>query len=176
MEQFSLKKLEDFLSKEEYRCILLEPTKEEVLPKLALFVGADRQGRERTIEIFLRDQYTEANVQSEKTEALYCTLQIVYVFPFRATDMTVSDTARLVAFLNRQFEIPGLEFDEVSGMLLYRHVSLLHKKNVEMTTITGMIGIIMLFLEMFSDTLEQVATGVMTTNEILEMAVLAVEK
>lgn len=173
MERFSLKSLEAFLNKEGYRSLFLESTEESVYPKLALFVGVDSRERERMVEITMKDQI-EMNARSHKPESgHYCTLHFQFTFPFRANDLTLIDTARLVAFLNRNFEMPGLEYDEISGTLLYRHSMLLNKNNVDMESLTITIGMIMLFVELFSDPIEQVALGKMTTNEILESVALA---
>ena len=175
MELFSLHVLEAFLKKEGYQSLYIEPTKQDVYPKLALFVGQDKFERERTIEIVMKDQIVDFTPQSKEViYAPYCTLQFQFTFPFKANDITLVDTNRLVSFMNRNFEMPGLEFDEVSGTIYYRYVMLLNKANVDLPSIAGVIGIIMLCLEMFGDALEQVATGKMTTNQLLEMAVLAV--
>jgi hypothetical protein len=173
MVQFSLHSLECFLNKDGYKCLLIEPSEEFVTPRLALFVGCDRKNRERSLEVTLNEQML-FNQKARKVESSpYCTLQFQYKFPFQANDVTLIDTARLVSFLNRQYALPGLEFDEITGSLFYRHIMLLNVTRVDMETITGTIGIIMLFLEMFTDAVELVASGKMTTNEILETAVLA---
>lgn len=173
MEQFSLKSLESFLNKEGYRSLLLESTEESVYPKLALFVGVDSRERERMIEVIMKDQMG-TNPQSHKPEfGPYSALHFQFAFPFRANDLTLVDTARLVSFLNRNFELPGLEYDEISGSLCYRHIMLVNKNSVDMGSMTITIGMIMLFIELFSDPVEQVASGTTTMNELLETVALA---
>ena len=176
MEQFSMKSLESLFQKEGYHCLFFEPTEEAVYPRLVLFVGTDRQNRERIIEISLKEQ-VQFNEKTQKVEeGAVCLLQFLFTFPFSANEVTLLDTVRFVAFLNRNYEMPGLEYDEVSGSIFYRHMMLLNKSKYDAEVFKDTVGIILLFLEMFSDAVEQVATGKKTTNEMLEAVVLASSK
>lgn len=174
MQQFSLKLLEEHLNSKEYPSIYHDRSDEIPFPSLVLFLGNDLKGRERTIEIMLKEQLDFPTQESDLASKQY-TLHFRYIFPFEPSEENLIDTIRLVSYLNYNFEVPGLEIDEVTNRLQYRYVSFGLMNNPSLDTAYSIVGVLVMFIELFSEPLEMVASGKMSMNELLEKALFAME-
>ena len=69
--------------------------------------------------------------------------------------------------------MPGLELDEVNNEIRFRYVTFGKMSQPDYMGMSTIVGMILLFVELFSDSLEQVVLGKASTNELLEKALFA---
>ncbi len=170
MEQFNLKQLQKLLEGEELDCQLVE--KEDAIETfLSIFLGSDQQHRGYWINLklipqFLMDEETE--VEEGEMNPTYYALSFTMDFPFKVKTSSVSNVARLVAFLNSSAHLPGFEFSEVDLQVSYRYVLMGHKSAFHKKILVGVVGNAFVIKEMYSEMLEKVCVGKMSMNEVLE--------
>jgi hypothetical protein len=142
---------------------------EDFEQKLLVFLNLDHKNRPRTLEITLQNQ----DIVPEN----YCTLQFVNIFPVSAKNYTVADTARAISFINKNIVLPGFEYDEIEGSLSFRYLLLTDtNNNITANYILGIIGNIMMSLDLFGEFLDNIATGEITFNEAIEKSLEIIEK
>jgi len=90
---------------------------------------------------------------------------------FDVNTKTAFETSSLLHFINHLLELPGFEFDEIENKLNYRYVLLSTRPSEAPYLYISILGIIMMVLDMFEETIEKVATGEMTFNEILKQII-----
>lgn len=173
MEQLTLKRIQNLLESEELDCRLVE--KEEAIETfLKVYLGSDQKHRGywmnlRLIPQLLMDE--ETVVEEGTMKPSYYALSFTMDFPFKAKVTSVSNVARLVAFLNSSAHLPGFEFSEVDLQVSYRYVLMGHDNSFQQKILVGIIGNAFVIKEMYSEMIEKVCVGKMSMNEVLEEVV-----
>jgi len=162
-----LRKFEKLLTQEKYDVALEKASDEIPYDRLLVFLGHDYKERGRTLEVISIEQITDLE------EPTYAKVQFQVPFPFRIEPATAQQVGSVLHFINRQLELPGFEMDEVDDLLFFRYVWV--TKSVDETLFKSLLGIIMMQLELFTETIERVATGSVTFNDLLE-EVLAIAR
>lgn len=162
------------LEDEQLECNIMTSPIEGDDDKLFVFLGNDRSGNLLTLEIILQEQLMIAP-SKDKTSSDYHRIQFSLPIPVEVRDFAVSDTARLLTFINKNIDLPGFEYDEIDGKISYRYVLLGHELDPRGLCILGIIGNIITFTEIFDETIATIASGKATFNEMLEQAVTALE-
>lgn len=161
----TLKDLEAALKNENYDSHFLEPMDEFPYERLLAFLGVDYKKREKILEVTLQQQeFAEGDSHAPG----YVRLQFQSTLPFDVNELFTSQVASLLLFLNHLLELPGFEMSEVDSKVRYRYVLLTDSQGVDAKVCFAIIGIIILILDLFTETIEKVASGEMTFNELLE--------
>ncbi|MBA3723227.1 MAG: hypothetical protein H0W88_12615 [Parachlamydiaceae bacterium] len=161
-----LKQIQIILDQEKFECSLINATEESPQDHLIIFLGTDGKNREKILEITAQEQIL--NPEKKPSARTYYRIQFKYLFPFQVKDEAFNQVAGLVLFLNQQVDFPGLELNELENMISYRYVWLTKGGSVDSMLVLSIIGIIRLLLELFSESLERLAEGQATFNELLE--------
>lgn len=162
-----LKQIKALLDQEKYESSIIKGGKD--LPfydRLLVFIGIDSKKRERILEISSQEQILHPEQKSSPKG--YFRIQFQYFFLFAVEDTAMNQVANLLLFLNQQIDFPGLELNEVENKISYRYVWLTKGNGIDHVLILSIVGIIRLLLDLFTDTLERVAEGKTTFNELLE--------
>lgn len=171
-----LKEFQKALVSEEFDCTLIKETPELPIERLIIFFGLDEKDRERNLEITTLKQVAMGGLAPNGEDPTFFRVQFQAAFPFKVKETAVGQVASLVCYLNRVVELNGFELDEVNLQISFRHVFLYAEKGFNEKLFLALTGIIMLLCEMFSDGLEQVASGEVTFNKILEKVIEASQK
>jgi len=163
-----LESIEKMLKDEQFDCSLEPDVKAPPFGRVLVFLENDPQDRERILEITAQYQDLGESLKEPPEPPQYTRIQFEIPLPFYIKDHTANEVASLLAFLNRMLELPGFELDEVNSRIYYRYVHLTSDKGVDKTLITGIVGVIIMLFEMFSETIEQVSEGKSTFSELLE--------
>lgn len=163
-EQEELRQIEMMLQQEGYNCSLEPYSKAPPFGRLLVFLGNDHQDRERILEITTQIQ----ELGEALSEQSYLRIQFELSLPFTVKPFMTNDVNSLFAFLNRMLELPGFELDEMNDLLFFRYVLLTSKEKVDALLLKGIIGLILMHVEIFSKPIEHVATGDNTFNDVLE--------
>lgn len=170
----TLKDLQIALKNENYDSHLLEPTDEFPSERLLAFIGVDYQQRERILEVTLQQQELAEGMAHPIPG--YVRLQFQSTLSFEVNDMASNQVASLLLFLNHLLELPGFEMSEIDSKVRYRYVLLTDSHGVDAKVCFAIIGIIILILDLFTETIEKVAIGEMSFNELLENILQTAQK
>jgi hypothetical protein len=124
------------------------------LSHIEIPLDEDSLEREQSLIIHYQSQIIDP-----KAESLFCRIQFSVELPFTYHNLAIADTARLILFLNRFSDLPGFEMDEIDQKIIYRHVYLGREEKVDSMYLTSMIGLIMMFIDINSTNIENVASG-----------------
>ena len=155
-----LKDLKQALSEEQLNCSL-------VGEHLLVYIGHDYQNRERVLHLHAVEQLL-GNTSIKTPHTAYFLIQFRYQFPFPVKQGCSLEVSSLLLFLNHLLELPGLEISELEDALFYRYVLFYGEKRIHPEMFMAIIGVIGLILELFTESIEKVATGELTFNDLLE--------
>lgn len=132
---------------------------------LVVFLGADNQNRPYALNVTVQKQ-----ILDPKKESGLFRVEFKVKIPFKIEDFSFSQTSNLVALLNHFLDLPGLEVNEADRELFYRYVLLIDEKGINETLLIGLMGMIKFILDIHTPSLESVASGKMSYDELLEQA------
>jgi len=124
-------------------------------------------GKERTLKITLRNEMTGDVFKTEKTP-LY-SLEFSAAFPFSVHVGAMKEVASLLHFINGELYMPGFHLDEAEGKILFRHFNF--SVSIDKTLVIGITGLILLYMDLYGNVIEEVASGKKTFNQIIEEVV-----
>lgn len=162
-----LEQIEKFLEKEQFDCSLVNSSEDVPYDRLLVFLGLDYEKREQILEIIAQEQLTDPLVKSSPEESYY-RIQFQIPLSFKVEDLALNQVASLILFLNQLVDFPGLELHELNNQVIYRYVWLTKGSGIDSKLIISITGIIMLLLELFTASIERLALGKSTFNELLE--------
>jgi hypothetical protein len=126
--------------------------------RLLIYAGDDPQ--KRTQMIAIRVQAKEGDPLQLKQAGYDCiSFMFEACFPFTVDDYSMSDMAQFLHFLNLQVEVPGFYLNYVDNTIIYRYVLLSEEQHIPKKIILSLIGMAMLFQDLFGQTLEKLAKG-----------------
>lgn len=164
-----LKEIASVLERERMASYILEATEENALPRLLVFLGNDYQNRERLLAITAQRQFfTGLPHRTEQRSREYVQINFEVAFPFPVLETAIPEIASLLLFINRTIDLPGLEMDELNNKVLYRYVLLAPRIEDEAVLYLSIVGLIMMILDLFTETIEKIASGKATFNQLLE--------
>lgn len=167
-----LEHFEKILKEEEFDCSLIMATEEVPYERLLIFLGVDEKERERILEVTaLKQAFINGLDPSESHEPDFFRIQFQTILPFSVSHEATSQVSSLICYLNRLIELPGLEFDEIRLQVFHRYILLYGEEKFNKKMFLSLVGLIMLLLELFSSTLEKVASGETSFNELLEQII-----
>lgn len=177
MSNAALQKLEKLFHSEGLDCSLT-PSTDEAPERLLVFLGLDGRNRQRVVEITAQDQDLLREVQGEGGSLFSGAgkIQFEVDFPFKTLDDTTYEVRSLLSFLNRMMELPGLEIDEVENRIYYRYVFLSDQTEDNLKLSLGILGTILVMLDLYTGVIEPVAEGRKAFDELLEEVLTATEK
>jgi len=134
---------------------------------LLIYTGEDPAHRMRLIQIKVQTKETNPLSKGPKREELAC-FQFDAFFPFTVEDLSLEEVAQFLHFLNLQVEIPGFYLNHLDNTILYRYVLLSEGERIPYKTILALVGMAMLFQDVFSQTLERLAMGKVSFCGLME--------
>lgn len=159
----SLKRIKHLLEEADVDFLLVTEGENFLYPHLLVYVGEDYRKRKRLIEITSQEHSLK-----EMTPSSYIQVQFQLTFPFTMTNATAQEVGSLLLFLNQTIELPGFELHEIDNQASYRYVLLTTPEGLNQLVISSIIGIMMLYLDQFTETIERLAEGKNTFNDLLE--------
>lgn len=163
--------IKEILEKEDFECTLAQATEQIPLDRLLVFLGLSAKKQERMLEIIASQQQVSPEFTLPKTTALPYRLQFRIQLPFKVQDKALSQVASLLLFLNQFIDLPGFELNELEGQVLYRYVWIIEPSSISSTLIMSIIGATMLNLGLFAETIESLADGKMSFNDLLSQII-----
>ena len=163
----NLKEIQRILEQEKLTCSLLSATEHVPLDRLLVSLGIDLKKRERLLEVIAAEQPFPSEYSRPSSTLLPIRIQFRIELPFHIGDEALNQVASLLLFLNHLIDLPGFELDELKGKAIYRYVWIVHPHMINAPLVMSIIGAITLNLSLFSETIEALADGSMSFNDLL---------
>jgi len=157
-----LQTLENMMKNEGIDATLFKPTEDLPYENLIVFIGADAKDRPYILNIS-----AQAQILDPKKDSGIFRIPFQIKLPIKIAEFSFSQTSNLIALINRYMELPGLELNEVDHEIYYRYVLLVDEKGINKEIILGIVGIIRLILDHHVPSIESVATGLITYDQLL---------
>ncbi len=170
-----LNRLQELLEKEEFECSFIPGTKDLPFDRLVVFLSFDDQERERILEIVAHEQQVSPEFTLPSAVTLPYRLQFRVNLPFKIEDLALNQVASLVLFLNQYLDLPGFDLNELEGQVSYRYVWIISPDAVDRLLLLSILGSITLNLGIFSDTIETLANGQISFNDLLSQMIQMVD-
>lgn len=161
-DQDILKEISLWTAAEKLEGGLFHPDETVPYTRLLLLAGSSQQENPYFLEVTCLNQ-----ILNEGAPAKIFRLSFKIKFPFKIAPASASQTASLIALLNRFLDLPGFEMNEASDELFYRHILHLTEKGMDKDLILGIIGNIMLTVQMHVDPIRSVATGEISYTDLI---------
>lgn len=167
-----LNRLKELLE-ESFDCSLAASTATTPMDRLLLSLGLDGKKREQILEIIATQQQAPPELALPSSVTLPYRLQFRFLLPFEVQSLAMNQVASLLLFLNQMLDLPGFELNELEGQVIYRYIWVTQMENIDRLSLLSIIGSIMLTLALFTETIESVAEGKLSFNELLAQIVEA---
>lgn len=86
-------------------------------------------------------------------------MQYMVPLEYDVTDDAIADLARFVIFVNANLPITGFEFNEASGVILFRHTHAISTQPLDPGVVAWSLEIIRYAVEIYGQLIEKVAGG-----------------
>lgn len=166
----TLQQIASMLSSEKVDCSIVGSTEDHgAVPHLSVFLGKDYQDRERILSINAQEQVLAGlpNKPDQK-RSQYIRVQFQVALPFQVKENAVFEVASLLHLINHTVELPGFELDELNNKVFYRYVLLSTSPDTNPTLYISILGLIMMLLDLFTESIEKLATGQGSFNDLLK--------
>ncbi len=170
-----LNKFQRFLDSSELDSTVLAGDTATPHDRLLIYGGQDYQKRERIVEVTSQIQQLGQNLGA-KSQVEYIRVQFQVTLPFKVVEFAARDTSSLLLFLNKMIELPGWEFNELDDRIDYRYVLLAKSDGIDEDLFAGILGVILLLCQLFTEVIEQIASGKRTFNDLMEEVVQIASK
>ena len=165
-----LKKIEGILVDDQLDCSFVPASPEIPYDRLLVFFGLDYKERVKTLEITLQEQELGQNVTPNKKtmNAGLVRVQFQIKLPFLIDPLSGIEVANLLHFLNRFLELPGYEMSELDEEIYFRYIWITHQDVLTPPLLLSIVGIILMNVDLFSQSIESVSSGEKTYSQLLE--------
>lgn len=161
-----LQAIKEELIKEGLDCTIQEG-KDMLQTSLLIYSGVDSENRTQIISIKAQANEGEAFLLKQTGRDCVC-FQLEACFPFIVDDYSMSDVAQFLHFMNLQVEIPGFYLNYIDNTILYRYVLLSEEHHIPKKIILSLIGMTMLFQDIFNKIFERLAKGQVSFVDLMK--------
>lgn len=171
MEQ--LKRIEMLLKNEQYATDVLEVTEESMHPCLLVYLGKDSDKRDRILRIYVQEQaISEALLPDDKEpKTTIVTLVFELEFPFEFDPYHTPQLGSLLHFINNQQKMTAFSMDEVHNKIYLRYHMMTAAEGINTQVLLAILGILMFLYDLHYKSIEEVAAGHLTFDEIAQQII-----
>lgn len=170
-----LNQLKDILEKESFECALTPVTNKIPFKRLLVVLDLDDKKRERLVEIIAYEQKVSPEFALPQSPTLPYRLQFRIDLPFKVQNLALSQVSSLLLFVNQLLDLPGFELNELEGRVSYRYVWIAQASSLDRLSVMSIMGTLILNLALFADTIETLADGQISFNDLLAQIIQNVE-
>jgi len=171
-----LNKFRNVFEKEEFGTRLMEASEEMPLSCLIVELGPDTKERERFCSVTAFEQELGQSLEKEAEGAPLLNVIFEAELPFEVKPAFAKELGSLLHFINRQLPLPGFELDEVENLIYYRYSLFAAESGIDARALMSILGLMLLFLDLYTHPVEQVASGAKSFNELMEEVVAISEE
>ncbi len=135
--------------------------------QLAVPLGVDAQGNERLVLLAWEDSKLIAeNVDGAGDISL---MKFIGMVSLEVIPEAVSDTARLISFLNHMIELPGFVYSETLRNVHFVYALPVVDLSIQGKQLVSVIGLIGSMLDLYQEMIQEVASGGTSFDKLLTM-------
>ncbi len=139
--------------KESEHCLLIE-------------TGTKKTNIKILVAPFELGKHAPSDIFADKRE--YVRVQLDATFPYSVALSSMADMAQVLHFLNLQVDLPGFYLNLADKEIIYRYVLLADMNYFPEKILLSIIGIAMLFQDVFAKTFKELAEGKATFLDVME--------
>jgi hypothetical protein len=124
--------------------------------------------KRKVIKISAFEQQFDPSLLKKPLSDLYYRIHFSYDFPDEVSALALNEMASMLLFLNQIIDWPGFQLDELNNSISYRFNWLVKNSAIDTIQLTIILGNILLILDMFNESIQQIASGQSTFNELLK--------
>jgi hypothetical protein len=160
-----------------YGYIAVWSDKNETTPFQHLIVKLtkDEKDRERALIVKLDENALTTPLDLETSKVTESFVELCAILPFEVPTESTWHILRILNFINQALVAPCFAFDEISGRIMCRYTFLKPGSTISGPTFISLVGMILLWLDVFSRSIEEIAQG-KTTEEVITMQASALTK
>ncbi len=159
-------RIKKILENEQFDCSNHHP--DDLSDDLIVDLGNDKLERERILEISCRPlQFSVHGVTAQQTDHSF-NIQFIVRLPYKVQDLAATQLSSLLHFINHNIDWPGFDFDEVNNKVAYRYIWITKDSAVDAPLLMNIVASVILCLDLFGETIEEVALGHATFDEVLQ--------
>lgn len=162
-----LSQIQTLLEQEEYPFLHVTSTEKIPFDRLIVSLGVDQNKRELKVEVTEHVLPVLPKFAPTADQPLPSRIQFRLILPFKVKNSSLNDISSLLHFLNQSIDLPGFELDELEGRVIYRYVWLTSPSHLDKISIITLLNALTLNLMLFLDTIESIAKGSSTFNDLL---------
>jgi hypothetical protein len=162
-----LSQIQTLLEQEEYPFLHVSATDNIPYERLLVSLGVDQKKRDLKVEVTEHTLPVLPKFASSADQTLPSKIQFRLILPFKVKNSSLNDISSLLHFLNQSIDLPGFGLDELEGRVIYRYVWLTSPSHLDKISIITLLNALTLNLMLFSDTIESIAKGSSTFNDLL---------
>jgi len=169
-----LKKYQELLRTNHFETQLYASPDEHPIPFLAINLGQDQEKRDRILTIKAQEQLMGQQILPDKEGATQSMIHLDFVleYPFKFKPETTKEVASLLHFINHESAVTGYCMDEVELRIYYRYHMFSLEGGLDHKTLISIVGMILFFYDLYIKTIEQVAKGSITFNDLIAQVIL----
>ncbi len=158
MKNTMLQKIEKILESSGYMIMKSDETEASSLQYLSVLLPPDEKDRSRYLTVKTEEQSLSTPLESENkhTETF---VQLLSVLPFKISEGSAWEVLRATNFFNSALPTPGFILDEGAGQVFFRYTFLKPDEELQQATILSLIGMILLWIDSASPTIEETGSG-----------------
>jgi hypothetical protein len=164
-----IKSIQKMLTEGKFESSIIQASEKHgnLFDQIIVDLGKDYLIRERILEILCRPMDVNLELDSSPLNRHYSiTFQVK--LPFEVQNLTLTQVASLLLFINQLSDWPGFQLDELQNQVSFRYVWLVKEPLDDSFLLFNIVGNILLNLDIFSETIEQVASSRLTFDEVLK--------
>lgn len=145
-------------------------------PFIVANFGKDPQGRNRFLRIvpLFQESLNALRKDQDKMGSIVST-EFSSELPFSFKPEMAKDVASLLHFINNEIQLPGFSLDEAGGKIVFRHLNYCPEKGMDHRLMIGLVGLILLYIDLYSQSIEEIASGKKTFIGAMEELVTAAQ-
>ena len=158
------------LNENKIDCSIIDPTEKIPYPRALISLGVDTKERPKILEVIIQEQENGESVlpSGKGLKKGLLRIQFQAQLPFSIAKLAVNEVSHLLHFLNRFLELPGFEMSELDDQIFFRYIWFTTKTALTPDLALSIIGIILMNLDLFALSIENVSSGKKTYSQLLE--------
>lgn len=161
---------EKVLTENQLHCAIIAANEENPYGRAIVSLGVDYQERPKLLEVTIQEQETGDSLFSadKNSKKEFLRIQFQFTFPFTILPLASHEVAHFLHFLNRYLELPGFEMSELEDQIFFRYIWMTTKPALVPDLVLSLLGIILLNIDLFTQSIESISEGKKTYSQLLE--------
>lgn len=166
MSRSVLEEFEKFLTHYGYLSILHDSKDPTAIPTLVITIPKDQKDRERFIQVRIEEAALTTPLDLKGKVNSESLVQFHSILPFTVPQDNMWEVLRILNFINKTLATPCFVLEDRLGKIICRYSFLKPERQMSSETFISLLSMVHLWLDAFSESIEEVANGKSMTEVI----------